>query len=183
MQHRGSSGALVDSSAPSLGSIRAPAPHWWIPAPHSSAASCFQRRTSASWRTVFMQHSFSSAPFLRNIADPARHLWIPAPHSTQHWGSRLRRIDGFQLHSAVYARGSTAGHWAYATVWGKDAYGRSFFCCAILGECIRATKSTLNVCSLYVFLTNRCCLSLNHSNSGRTHNNRRQTRVSIIFHA
>jgi len=113
MQHYGSSAALVDSSVPFLCSIAVPAPHLWIPAPHSYAALGSQRRTGGFQRPILMQHRGSSAalvdssaPFLCSIMVPAPHWWIPAPHS--YAASRFqRRTGGFQRPSLMQHRGSS----------------------------------------------------------------------------
>jgi hypothetical protein len=113
MQHRGSSAAPVDSSAPFLRSIRVPAPDWWVPASHSYAASRFQRRTGGFQRPIPMQHYGSSAalvdssaPLLCSIAVPAPHWWIPAPHSYAALGFQ-RRTGGFQRFILMQHRGSS----------------------------------------------------------------------------
>ena len=78
MYHCTSSATLMESSASFLCIVTFPAPRWWIPTPHSLAASIFQRNACG--------HS---------ITTPAPHWWIPAPHS--YAALRLqRRTGGFQ---------------------------------------------------------------------------------------
>ena len=66
IEHYGSSAVLVDSSAPSLGSITVPAPHWWIPAPHSYAALRFQRPTDGFQRPMLMLTRFAARRVLES---------------------------------------------------------------------------------------------------------------------
>ena len=120
IEHYGSNATLVDSSAPFLSSITAPAPHWWIPAPHFYRALRFQRHTGGFQRPIFIEQYGSSAtlvdssaPCLCSITVPAPIWWITAAFVIEHYGSSATLVDSsapcyatlqFQRHTGGFQR-------------------------------------------------------------------------------